>query len=116
MLETVAFGEPFAFAPISRVVEPLDGDADGDGMTNSFELTFNFDPFFNDAGLDADSDGLTNLQEFLLGTNPRLADTDSDGLNDGAEVALGTDPLNPDTDGDGLLDGVDPDPSQAFSG
>ncbi|MCL4787023.1 MAG: carboxypeptidase regulatory-like domain-containing protein, partial [Verrucomicrobia bacterium] len=114
--DNASFTEPVTLDPVSLLVEPLNGDADGDGMTNSFELTFNFDPFFNDAGLDADSDGLSNLQESQRGTNPRLADSDTDGLNDGAEVALGTNPLNPDTDGDGLLDGIDPDPLQAFSG
>ncbi len=56
-----------------------------------------------DAGGDLDGDELTNLEEFLKGTNPRLADTDADGLSDSDETV--SDPRNPDSDGDGLLDG-----------
>ncbi|MEW6536816.1 MAG: RHS repeat-associated core domain-containing protein [Candidatus Auribacterota bacterium] len=60
---------------------------------------------------DIDYDGLTNNQEYLLGTNPCLADTDSDGLSDGQEVnTYHTNPLNPDTDFDGYPDNTDPDP------
>jgi len=114
--DTTAFAEPLALPPVALVVEPLSGDADGDGLPNDYELTYLLDPFRDDAAEDPDNDGLTNLQEFQRGTHPRLADTDGDGFNDGTEVALGTDPLNPDTDGDGLPDGVDPDPLQAFSG
>ncbi len=48
------------------------GDADNDGMADSWESQFGFDPLNPlDAGLDSDGDGLTNLQEFQLGTNPR---------------------------------------------
>ncbi len=60
---------------------------------------------------DIDYDGLTNNQEYLLGTNPCLADTDGDGLSDGQEVnTYHTDPCNPDTDFDGYPDNTDPDP------
>jgi hypothetical protein len=48
------------------------GDADGDGMTDSWELLHGLDPTAPaDATLDPDHDGLTNLQEFLSGTDPR---------------------------------------------
>ena len=85
-------------------------DVDADGMPDAYELAQGLDPFVNDAGLDEDADSLTSLQEFQLGTKPRVADTDNDELKDGAEVARGTLPLNPDTDGDGIRDGIDPDP------
>jgi hypothetical protein len=59
--------------------------------------------------LDGDADGLTDYEEWVLGTNPELADTDTDGLNDGWEVDSGFDPLNlllpvqtDDLDADGL--------------
>ncbi|MEO1367395.1 MAG: carboxypeptidase regulatory-like domain-containing protein, partial [Acidobacteriota bacterium] len=82
-------------------------DADGDGMTDSYEEANGFDPNDPaDAGQDPDGDGLTNSQEFEAGTGPRVADSDGDGMTDGDEVNVhGTDPLDPDSDDDGLLDG-----------
>lgn len=81
-------------------------DSDGDGMPDVYEVANGLNPFDpTDAAQDPDNDGLTNLQEYQLGTNPRVADTDGDGVNDGQEVSQGTNPLNPDTDGDGLTDG-----------
>ena len=60
-----------------------DADSDGDGMTNSWELSHELDPFdANDADDDPDGDGLTNLEEYGLGTDPMLADTDGDGITD----------------------------------
>ena len=65
---------------------------------------------------DEDNDGLLNRQEYILKTNPTLADTDGDGLLDSEENGTatwvninntGTNPLVADTDGDGLLDGVE---------
>lgn len=60
---------------------------------------------------DADGDGLTNYEEFMLGTNPNLADTDGDGPNDKWELEHGFSPRTPalppvlpDTDGDGVAD------------
>jgi hypothetical protein len=48
------------------------GDTDGDGMPDSWEQLYNFDPNDpDDADDDADNDGLTNLEEYLAGTHPR---------------------------------------------
>jgi hypothetical protein len=50
---------------------PGDLDADGDGMTNAWEVAYGLnrlDP--SDAGNDPDGDGFTNLQEFQAGTDP----------------------------------------------
>ncbi len=114
LLEVRGFlpGKPDYVHPfISLDVRPRNGDDDGDGLPNGWEVDHGLDPFRANADEDPDGDGLTNAQEFSpYGTHPLVADTDGDGLNDGAEVALGTDPLNPDTDGDGIPDGIDPFP------
>lgn len=54
---------------------------------------------------------MTNYEEFMLGTNPNLADTDGDGPNDKWELEHGFSPkapalppVLPDTDGDGVAD------------
>ena len=47
-------------------------DSDGDGMPDSWENLYQFDPDDpDDAGLDADGDGFTNLEEYLANTHPR---------------------------------------------
>ncbi len=58
-------------------------DQDGDGMTDGWEISYDFDPMDPaDASADADEDHLTNLQEFTLGSSPRRSDTDLDGVID----------------------------------
>lgn len=55
-----------------------DNDDDGDGMLDSFEQQFGFDPLNPaDASLDSDGDGFTNLQEAQRGTNPNIPDENS---------------------------------------
>ena len=67
---------------------------------------------------DLDGDGLSNSLELTVGTNPLDTDTDNDGLTDYQEIArdgdanaykvgLDTNPLNPDTDGDQVKDGAE---------
>lgn len=51
---------------------------------------------------DDDGDGLSNSFEIQIGTNPRNADSDFDGYPDGDEVTTGNALL--DTDGDGIPD------------
>jgi hypothetical protein len=62
-------------------------DADGDGLTDRYELDQQaagvaLSPILRDT----DNDGLTDPQEIRLGTDPAVADSDNDGLNDGEEV------------------------------
>lgn len=68
---------------------------------------------------DTSGNGLSDLEEYQLGTHPRLEDTDGDGVRDDEEVEgldfpsddrdpfRYTDPLHADTDRDGLTDGVE---------
>jgi alpha-tubulin suppressor-like RCC1 family protein len=46
------------------------GDTDGDGMPDLWELGHGLDPMVNDASADPDGDGFTNLQEYQNGTDP----------------------------------------------
>lgn len=114
-----------------QIIEAVVGDNDGDGLDDTWELSFGLDP--DDNGLnpnnngvagdpdngadgDPDGDGSTNIDEQTRGTFPNDDDSDNDGLLDGVETndgnyidetATGTDPLSMDTDGDGLADGAE---------
>lgn len=61
-------------------------DLDGDGMPDSFELLYGFNPAsYLDRAQDPDGDGLPNWEEFLRNTNPLVADSDKDGASDKEE-------------------------------
>ncbi|WP_136465458.1 gliding motility-associated C-terminal domain-containing protein [Flagellimonas onchidii] len=90
-------------------------DCDGDGLTNSEELTLGTEVY----NADTDGDTINDGQEVSDGTNPfedcdsvggtplpdSFCDRDNDGLSDEDETNLGTDPDNPDSDGDTIQDG-----------
>jgi hypothetical protein len=62
-------------------------DADGDGLTDRFELDGQTaGTQLSPVSRDSDNDGLTDRQEVRLGSDPGVADTDNDGLKDGEEV------------------------------
>jgi len=51
---------------------PAPVDSDHDGMSDTWEKQYNFNPAKVDDGpMDADGDGYTNVEEYLNGTNPR---------------------------------------------
>jgi len=88
-----------AYPPLTKIgfcqlqIEAAIGnDADGDGMTDAWEMLYGFDPRnASDASADHDSDGLSNLEEFQRKTNPIKGDTDHDGFTD----QIDDDPLIP---------------------
>lgn len=56
---------------LGETMDP-NGDLDGDGMPNGWEIRYGLDPRdSSDADLDSDGDGLTNLREYRLGRSPR---------------------------------------------
>jgi hypothetical protein len=54
-------------------------DTDGDGLPDWWETKYEIDPNnpngINGANVDLDGDGKTNLQEYILGTNPKVPDS-----------------------------------------
>jgi hypothetical protein len=62
-------------APTPGFAAPAaNGDRDGDGMPNDWELLYGFNPdSATDAALDSDSDRLSNVDEFRTGTDPKNA-------------------------------------------
>lgn len=95
-------------------------DTDKDGLPDSWEIAYGFDPAdSSDASGDPDQDLLTAHEEFIAGTNPKDPDSDGDGIPDGFEVSYSLNPLDAadalsDLDGDGYsnldeyLKGSDP--------
>lgn len=75
------------------VGDACDLDDDGDGMPDTYELANGLNPrnsFDRDA--DLDRDGFSNLQEYLFGSDPRVADVDAN--NNGIpDVVEGRNPV-----------------------
>jgi len=64
-------------------------DSDGDGMPDEWEMANGLDPFNDDSMDDPDNDGLPNLAEYVLGTNPHVADNplNLSGVSNGTVVS-----------------------------
>ncbi len=96
-------------------------DTDGDGLTDSFELSIGTDPTQADTDGDSLSDGFEvgydgNASAYNPATdlNPLAVDTDGDGFNDNVEVTYNSDPLsntsipaNGDLNEDGAVNAAD---------
>ena len=102
---TADFSATSIAATAAAATAAVEGDRDGDGLSDAQEEIVGTDP----DNPDTDSDGLLDGEEVLTwGTDPLNRDTDGDILLDGDEVhTYRTNPTNPDTDGDGIPDGVE---------
>ncbi len=98
-----------ATSNINIPVEVIAKDSDNDGMDDGYEYAYGFNRLTNDASLDLDQDGLTNLAEYLLGTQPNIADTDKDGITDSNDAFPLDDTESVDTDKDGIGNNSDTD-------
>ena len=67
-------------------IASVPGDADGDGLADSWEINYFGNITAQDGNGDPDGDLLTNEQEETNGTNPNNGDNDGDGLNDAWEI------------------------------
>lgn len=88
----------------THLTNPRQPDTDEDGMDDSWEIQFGFNPKVdnatdadpdNDEGVDPDGDNLTNRSESSYSTNPGDPDTDGDGVNDDIEIGQGSNPNDP---------------------
>ena len=73
-----------------NVIDPStlpEGDFDGDGLPDRWELAYDFDPLkHGENSLDPDKDGLTNLEEYQHTLSPTNAFTHGAGRRDFAEA------------------------------
>src|SRR5215218_10136141 len=105
----------------------LGADANGEGILDQNWRAYNLDPTIDPNG-DADGDGVLNKYELQLRTRPDSAttngehdsdqlakDSDGDGLRNGVEVRNGTKPFEQDSNSDGVVDG-DTDGNEAAAG
>jgi len=93
-----------AMQPMYRVVYPIHGDSDGDGILNNSDafpgnpnewLDTDNDGIGNNADNDDDGDGIADTVENEHGLNPlnasdAQADFDGDGFSNSIEISLGT--------------------------
>jgi alpha-tubulin suppressor-like RCC1 family protein/regulation of enolase protein 1 (concanavalin A-like superfamily) len=79
-------------APSTVTSASYDGDRDGDGLSDNYELSIGTNP----GKRDSDGDGTDDNVELANGTDPRVNngfnDPDHDGLTTAEEAILGTDP------------------------
>ena len=98
-LKVIALGSTLLFG-LTYVWAEAEVDIDDDGQPDIWEIEKFGTIFATNGDDDVDGDGLKGRLEYLLATEPLIADTDGDTLLDGEDPA----PLNSDIDNDGLND------------
>ena len=120
---TIEFSELYTnYEEYLNGTDPRNNDTDGDGMPDGWEAFYGLNPNsaldssldFDSDGYDADGDGemspdekFTNYEEFLMDSNPALADTDGDNCTDGWEIYWNDNKPANETRTLNLLDGTD---------
>ncbi|MDB9779261.1 thrombospondin type 3 repeat-containing protein, partial [Flavobacteriaceae bacterium] len=135
LVQTIDSGGATFTKPFTVIINNIDEDSDGDGITNNLD---NCQSSANPNQADADADGIGDPcdpdddNDGILDSsdNCRLtpnsdqedsdldgignacdSDNDNDGISDLDEIILGTNPFSRDSDGDGYDDGADVFPS-----
>ena len=85
-------------------------DSDSDSMLDGYEVLYGLNPLSDDSGANPDGDTLTNIMEFNAGSDPTNTDSDSDSISDSEEYdTLGTILFMTDSDQDALGDAEETD-------
>jgi len=108
LLQALSYRSTASSVASSRAYQLQVIDADGETVSANANLV----PIQGDR----DGDGISDLDEDNQGTNPDNIDTDDDSIQDDEEQDAGTDPTQTDSDGDGVSDTDDPNPTTATDG
>ncbi|GAA5497581.1 hypothetical protein Rhal01_03777 [Rubritalea halochordaticola] len=75
-----------------EILNETGDDDDNDGLPDDWEFDYFGSNATQDGNDDSDGDGISNSTELTLGLDPSSGDSDGDGYADGYEIAQGTDP------------------------
>jgi len=135
LVQTIDSGGATFTKPFTVIINNIDEDSDGDGITNNLDncqssanpnqADIDNDGIGDPCDPDDDNDGILDSSDNCRLTpnsdqedsdldgigNACDSDNDNDGISDLDEIILGTDPFSSDSDGDGYDDGADVFPS-----
>lgn len=88
-----------------KTLDPLENDADSDGVLDGYEV----EKYMYPLNSDPDEDGVSDQYEVALNTSDELRDSDYDGIRDGVEIGRSGDSDDPYTGWDALAANIDGD-------